>query len=120
MCYRHGDRGGDEAVAFHDFPETGGVRDEVVAGPLPVALILGLDNALLRRKKRPWTAIRGGRNTSRRCQTAIEGLRGACWGGHQGAPKKRNGNAIRGGGKIPARACVRCRTKIVGLGAARW
>ena len=24
---------GDEAVAFHDFPETGGVRDEVVAGP---------------------------------------------------------------------------------------
>ena len=38
---------GDEAVAFHDFPETGGVCDEVVAGPLPVALIPGLDNALL-------------------------------------------------------------------------
>ena len=37
----------DEAVAFHDFPESGGVRDEVVAGPLPVALIQGLDNALL-------------------------------------------------------------------------
>ena len=33
---------GDEAVAFHDFPETGGV-----AGPLPVALIPGLDHALL-------------------------------------------------------------------------
>ena len=33
---------GDEAVAFHDFPETGGVCDEVVAGPLPVALIPGL------------------------------------------------------------------------------
>ena len=33
---------GDEAVASHDFPETGGVRDEVVAGPLPVALISGL------------------------------------------------------------------------------
>ena len=41
---------GDEAVAFHDFPETGGVRDEVVAGPLPVALIPGLDNALRPRK----------------------------------------------------------------------
>ena len=40
----------DEAVAFHDFPETGGVRDEVVAGPLPVALIPGLDNALLHLK----------------------------------------------------------------------
>ena len=40
---------GDEAVAFHDFPETGGVSDEVVAGPLPVhvALIPGLDHALL-------------------------------------------------------------------------
>ena len=38
---------GDEAVAFHDIPETGGVRDEVVAGPLPVALIPELDNALL-------------------------------------------------------------------------
>ena len=41
---------GDEAVAFHDFPKTGGVRDEVVAGPLPVALIPGLDNALLHLK----------------------------------------------------------------------
>ena len=41
---------GDEAVAFHDFPETGGVRDEVLAGPLPVALIPGLDNALLHLK----------------------------------------------------------------------
>ena len=41
---------GDEAVAFHDFPETGGVRVEVVAGPLPVALIPGLDNALLHLK----------------------------------------------------------------------
>ena len=48
---------GDEAVAFHDFPETGGVHDEVVAGPLPVvagplpvALIPGLDNALLHLK----------------------------------------------------------------------
>ena len=39
---------GDEAV--HDFPETRGVRDEVVAGPLPVALIPGLDNALLHLK----------------------------------------------------------------------
>ena len=38
---------GDEAVAFHDFPETGGVRDEVVAGPLQGALIPGLDQALL-------------------------------------------------------------------------
>ena len=41
---------GDEAVAFHDFPETGGVKDEVVAGPLPVALIPGLDNAFLNLK----------------------------------------------------------------------
>ena len=41
---------GDEVVAFHDFPETGGVRDEVVAGPLPVALITGLDNAFLHLK----------------------------------------------------------------------
>ena len=41
---------GDEAVAFHDFPETGGVRDEVVAGHLPVALMPGLDNALLHLK----------------------------------------------------------------------
>ena len=38
---------GDEAVAFHDFPETGVVSDEVVAGPLPVALKPGLDHALL-------------------------------------------------------------------------
>ena len=38
---------GDEAVAFHDFPETGGVRDEVAAGPLPVPLIPLLDNALI-------------------------------------------------------------------------
>ena len=37
---------GDEAVAFHDFPETGGVRNEVVAWPLTVALIQGLDNIL--------------------------------------------------------------------------
>ena len=29
---------GNEAVAFHDFPETGGARDEVVAGPLLVAV----------------------------------------------------------------------------------
>ena len=41
---------GDKAVPFHDFPETGGVHDEVVAGPLPVALIPGLDNALLHLK----------------------------------------------------------------------
>ena len=41
---------GDEAVTFHDFPETGGVHDEVVAGPLPVALITGLDNTLLHLK----------------------------------------------------------------------
>ena len=41
---------GDEAVAFHGFPETGGVRDEVVAGALPVALIPGLDNTLLHLK----------------------------------------------------------------------
>ena len=38
---------GAEAVTFHDFPETGIVRDEVVAGPLTVALILWLDHALL-------------------------------------------------------------------------
>ena len=38
---------GNEAVTFHDSSETGGVRDEVVAGPLPVALIPVLDNALL-------------------------------------------------------------------------
>ena len=36
---------GDEAGLFHDFPETG-----VVAGPLPVALIPGLDNTLLHLK----------------------------------------------------------------------
>ena len=30
---------GDEAVVLHDFPETGGVRDKVVVGPFPVALI---------------------------------------------------------------------------------
>ena len=41
---------GDEAVAFYDFPETGGVPNEVVAGPLSVALILGLANALLHLK----------------------------------------------------------------------
>ena len=41
---------GDEALTFHDLPETGGVRDEVVAGPLPVALIPWLDNALLHLK----------------------------------------------------------------------
>ena len=40
---------GDEAVAFHDFLETG-VPDEVVAGPLPVALIPGLDKALIHLK----------------------------------------------------------------------
>ena len=34
---------GDEAVAFHDFPETGDVHDEVVASPLPVSLIPGLE-----------------------------------------------------------------------------
>ena len=41
---------GDEAVTFHDFPETGGVCDEVVAGSLPVALIPGLDHAFLHLK----------------------------------------------------------------------
>ena len=41
---------GDEAVAFHDFPESGGVRDKVVAVPLPVALIPRLDDALLHLK----------------------------------------------------------------------
>ena len=41
---------GDKVVTFHDFPETVGVRDEVVAGPLPVALIPLLDNALLHLK----------------------------------------------------------------------
>ena len=41
---------GDEAVAFHDFPETGGAHDKVVAGALPVALILRLDHALLHLK----------------------------------------------------------------------
>ena len=43
-------REGDEAVTFHDFPEARGVRDEVVAGPLPVALIPRLDKALLHLK----------------------------------------------------------------------
>ena len=41
---------GDEAVTFHDFPETWGVLDEVVAGPLPVALIQRLDHTLLHLK----------------------------------------------------------------------
>ena len=41
---------GDEVVAFHDFPEAGSVRDKVVAGPLPVALIPRLDHALLHLK----------------------------------------------------------------------
>ena len=41
---------GDKAVAFHDFPETGGVHDKVVAGPLPVALISWLDHELLHLK----------------------------------------------------------------------
>ena len=37
---------GDEAVLFHDFPESGGGGNKVVAGPLPVALIPRLDHAL--------------------------------------------------------------------------
>ena len=41
---------GNEAIAFHDFPETGGASDKVVAGPLPVALIPWLDQALLHLK----------------------------------------------------------------------
>ena len=41
---------GDKAVTFHDFPETKGVRDEVVAGPLPVALTPRLDHALFHLK----------------------------------------------------------------------
>ena len=41
---------GDEAVTFLDVPESGGVRDKVVAGPLPVALIPRLDHALLHLK----------------------------------------------------------------------
>ena len=51
---------GDEAVAFHDFPETGGVRDEVVAGPLPVALIPGLHSALLHLKPKAEDCIQLG------------------------------------------------------------
>ena len=43
---------GNEEVTFHDFPESGGARDKVVAGPLPVALIPGLDHALLHLKAR--------------------------------------------------------------------
>ena len=38
---------GDEAVEFHDFPETGGSCNKVVANPLPLALILWLDHTLL-------------------------------------------------------------------------
>ena len=41
---------GDEAVAFYDFPESFVARDKVVAGPLPVALIPQLDQALLHLK----------------------------------------------------------------------
>ena len=41
---------GDEAVAFHDFPEAAGVCDKVVASPLPVAFIPWLDHALLHLK----------------------------------------------------------------------
>ena len=37
---------GDEVVTFHDFPESGGACDKVVAGPLPVALIPRLDHTL--------------------------------------------------------------------------
>ena len=44
------DPAGDEPVAFHDFTEIWGVRNEVVAGVLPVALIPGLDSALLHLK----------------------------------------------------------------------
>ena len=50
----------DEAVTFHDYPETGGVRDEVEAGPLPVALIPGLDNALLHLKPKTRNAFSSG------------------------------------------------------------
>ena len=52
---------GDEEVAFHNFPETGGVRDEVVASPFPVALIPGLDNALLPLKPKPELSAQGQR-----------------------------------------------------------
>ena len=41
---------GDEAVAFHDFPESGGVCDKAVACLLPVGLIPGLDHELLHLK----------------------------------------------------------------------
>ena len=37
---------GKEAVVFHDFPQSGGVCDKVVAAPLPIALIPLLDHAL--------------------------------------------------------------------------
>ena len=53
---------GDEAVAFHDFPETGGVCDEVVAGLLPVALIPGLDHALLHLKPKAEECFQLGRS----------------------------------------------------------
>ena len=41
---------GDEEVAFHEFPESEGACDKVVAGSLPVALIPWLDHALLHLK----------------------------------------------------------------------
>ena len=41
---------GDEAVAFHYFPDSGGACNKVVGGPLPVALISRLDHALLHLK----------------------------------------------------------------------
>ena len=41
---------GDETVAFHDLPESGGTRNKVVAGPLPVALIPQLEHTLLHLK----------------------------------------------------------------------
>ena len=41
---------GNEAIVFHDFPESGGVRNKVVAGTLPVALIPRLDHTLLHLK----------------------------------------------------------------------
>ena len=40
----------DEAIVFHDFPESGGVRNKVVAGLLPVALIPRIDHTLLHLK----------------------------------------------------------------------
>ena len=51
---------GNEAVALHDFPEARGVGDKVVAGFLPVALILWLAHALLRRKPQAeeWLQLR--------------------------------------------------------------